>query len=110
MKKLRTVAANLAAFLSPAAFEARARRREQLKLRRELSEIDETRNWCDGRERFAVDRLAVLAREDSAATLAAMGIKPGSLLARQAESRAARVPATIVQYPEPEVTGAGAAG
>jgi len=67
---LRTVAANLAAFFSPSAFEARARRREQLKLRRELAEVDETIAWCNGRREWAEERLRKLEQQDSAATLA----------------------------------------
>jgi hypothetical protein len=95
--KLRALLTRVAAFLAPAAFEARARRREQLKLRRELAEVDETLAWCNGRRAFAEERLRKLEQEDSAATLAAMGIKPGSLLARQAESRASRKPVMVAE-------------
>lgn len=85
---LRTVAANLAAFFSPAAFEARARRREQLKLRRELAEIDETLAWARGRRAFAEERLRQLDQQETAELFARFQF--------QRIGRATRKPAAVV--------------
>jgi hypothetical protein len=54
----------LAAFLSPAAFERRARQRERQSLVRELDEMDQWRVYYNCREPVAVARLQALARED----------------------------------------------
>lgn len=101
--KLRALLARVAAFLAPSAFEARARRREQLKLRRELAEVDETLAWCKGRRAFAEERLRKLEQQELAATLATLGIKPGSLAARQAVGRALRKPQVWEPAGEPAV-------